>query len=100
VMAGAAMEIAGKTGTARKMQDGHYIDSYVSSFIGFAPASDPRIVVAVMVDNPRAGRYFGGDVAAPAFGVIAAGTLRAMQVTPDAPAGQIAQAAAPAGSVR
>jgi cell division protein FtsI (penicillin-binding protein 3) len=89
--------VAGKTGTARKMKDGHYIDSYVSSFIGFAPASDPRIVVAVMVDNPRAGRFFGGDVAAPAFGVIAAGTLRAMQVTPDAPATQLAQSAAPGG---
>jgi cell division protein FtsI (penicillin-binding protein 3) len=85
--------VAGKTGTARKLQDGHYIDSYVSSFVGIAPASDPRIVVAVMVDNPRAGRFFGGDVAAPAFGVIAAGTLRAMQVTPDAPSGQLAQAA-------
>ena len=89
--------VAGKTGTARKLQDGHYVDSYVSSFVGFAPASDPRIVVAVMVDNPRAGRFFGGDVAAPAFGVIASGTLRALQVTPDGPAGQLAQATVPGG---
>jgi cell division protein FtsI (penicillin-binding protein 3) len=89
--------VAGKTGTARKLQDGRYVDSYVSSFVGFAPASDPRIVIAVMVDNPRAGRFFGGDVAAPAFGVIAAGTLRALQVTPDAPSGQLAQAAVPGG---
>jgi len=89
--------VAGKTGTARKLQDGHYVDAYVSSFVGFAPASDPRIVVAVMVDNPRAGKFFGGDVAAPAFGVIAAGTLRYLQVTPDAAAGQLAQAASPGG---
>ncbi len=89
--------VAGKTGTARKLQDGRYVDAYVSSFVGFAPASDPRIVVAVMVDNPRAGRFFGGDVAAPAFGVIAAGTLRYLQVAPDAASGQLAQAAAPGG---
>ena len=89
--------VAGKTGTARKLQDGHYVDSYVSSFVGFAPASDPRIVVAVMVDNPRAGKFFGGDVAAPAFGVIAAGTLRYLQVPPDSAASQLAQAAGPGG---
>jgi cell division protein FtsI (penicillin-binding protein 3) len=91
--------VAGKTGTARKMQDGHYVNAYVSSFVGIAPASDPRIVVAVMVDNPRAGKFFGGDVAAPAFGAIAAGTLRALQVTPDT-AGQLALAGAPAGAAR
>jgi len=89
--------VAGKTGTARKMQDKRYTDTYISSFVGFAPASNPRIVVAVMVDEPRAGRYYGGDVAAPVFGAIAAGTLRAMQVTPDAPAMQVAQAAVPGG---
>ncbi|SPJ16788.1 transpeptidase involved in septal peptidoglycan synthesis (penicillin-binding protein 3) [Burkholderiales bacterium] len=89
--------VAGKTGTARKMQDKRYTDTYISSFVGFAPASNPRIVVAVMVDDPRAGRYYGGDVAAPVFGAIAAGTLRAMQVTPDAPAMQVAQAAVPGG---
>jgi cell division protein FtsI (penicillin-binding protein 3) len=84
--------VAGKTGTARKLSDGHYIDSYVSSFVGFAPASDPRIVVAVMVDDPRGGRFYGADVAAPAFGAIAAGSLRAMQVAPDLPSVQVAQA--------
>jgi len=87
--------VAGKTGTARKLRDGRYTDAYVSSFVGFAPASDPRIVVAVMIDDPRAGRYYGGDVAAPVFGAIASGTLRALQVTPDSAAMQVAQAAAP-----
>jgi cell division protein FtsI (penicillin-binding protein 3) len=87
--------VAGKTGTARKLRDGRYTDSYVSSFVGFAPVTDPRIVVAVMIDDPRAGRFYGGDVAAPAFGAIAAGTLRALQVAPDLPAGQLAQASVP-----
>jgi cell division protein FtsI (penicillin-binding protein 3) len=85
--------VAGKTGTARKLRDGHYTESYVSSFVGYAPASDPRIVVAVMVDDPRAGRFYGADVAAPAFGAIAAGSLRALQVAPDEPLAQVAQAA-------
>jgi len=89
--------VAGKTGTARKLHDGHYTDAYVSSFVGFAPVSDPRIVVAVMIDDPRAGRFYGGDVAAPVFGAIAAGTLRTLQVPPDSPAVQVAQAAAPGG---
>ncbi len=87
--------VAGKTGTARKLDraTGHYVDSYVSSFVGFAPVSDPRIVVAVMIDDPRGGRFYGADVAAPAFGAIAAGALRAMQVAPDQPSMQVAQAA-------
>jgi len=89
--------VAGKTGTARKLRDGRYTDAYVSSFVGFAPASDPRIVVAVMIDDPRAGRYYGGDVAAPVFGAIAAGTLRALQIPPDLPSVQFAQAAPPGG---
>ncbi len=87
--------VAGKTGTARKLREGRYTETYVSSFVGFAPASDPRIVVAVMVDEPRAGRFFGGDVAAPAFARITADTLRALQVAPDLPAAvQVAQASA------
>jgi len=90
---------AGKSGTAQKIDaSGRYSRShYISSFVGFAPVSDPRIVVAVMIDDPRAGRYYGGDVAAPAFGAIAAGTLRALQITPDSPSMQFAQAAAPGG---
>ncbi len=76
--------VAGKTGTARKLRDGHYVDAYVASFVGFAPAAAPRVVVAVMIDEPRAGRYYGGEVAAPVFAAIMSGTLRALQVTPDA----------------
>jgi cell division protein FtsI (penicillin-binding protein 3) len=77
--------VAGKTGTARKLKNGQYVNAYVASFAGFAPVSDPRIVVAVMIDEPGAGRYYGGDIAAPVFAQIAAGTLRTLQVAPDAP---------------
>jgi cell division protein FtsI (penicillin-binding protein 3) len=76
--------VAGKTGTARKVLDGRYVNEYVASFAGFAPASDPRIVVAVMIDEPGAGRYYGADVAAPVFARIATGSLRTLQVAPDA----------------
>jgi cell division protein FtsI (penicillin-binding protein 3) len=77
--------VAGKTGTARKLKNGQYVNSYVASFAGFAPVSDPRIVVAVMVDEPGGGRFYGGDVAAPVFAEITAGSLRALQVAPDGP---------------
>jgi cell division protein FtsI (penicillin-binding protein 3) len=78
--------IAGKTGTAHKQENGAYAaDKYVSSFVGFAPASRPRLVVAVMIDEPSAGRYFGGTVAAPVFAQIMAGALRALDLAPDAP---------------
>jgi cell division protein FtsI (penicillin-binding protein 3) len=80
----AGYRVAGKTGTARKVQDGRYVNEYVASFAGFAPASDPRIVVAVMIDEPGGGRYYGGDVAAPVFARIATGSLRTLQITPDA----------------
>ncbi len=77
--------VAGKTGTARKTRNGRYTRDYVASFVGLAPASDPRVVVAVMVDSPGNGHIYGGEVAAPAFATIAAGALRAMQVSPDEP---------------
>jgi cell division protein FtsI (penicillin-binding protein 3) len=77
--------VAGKTGTAHKLEDGRYANKYVSSFVGFAPASNPRLVVAVMIDEPSAGQYYGGIVAAPVFAQIAEGSLRALGVTPDAP---------------
>ncbi len=89
--------VAGKTGTARKLREGRYTDAYVSSFVGFAPASHPRVVIAVMIDEPHGKSIYGGDVAAPAFGAIAAGALRAMQVPPDLQAAQLAQAAASGG---
>ncbi len=75
--------VAGKTGTAHKLENGAYADKYVSSFIGFAPASDPRLVVAVMIDEPSAGKHYGGDVAAPVFAQVMAGALRTLGVAHD-----------------
>jgi len=77
--------VGGKTGTAHKLEGGQYINKYVGSFVGIAPISDPRIIVAVMIDEPNAGKYYGGDVAAPVFSAVVAGALRMMGVPPDAP---------------
>ena len=79
--------LAGKTGTAQKIVDGTYSETeYVGSFIGFAPAEDPRLLVSVVVDNPPYGAHDGGTVAAPAFGEIAKFALPYMGVPPDVPA--------------
>jgi cell division protein FtsI (penicillin-binding protein 3) len=77
--------VAGKTGTAHKLDGGTYAAKYVASFIGFAPASDPRLIVAVMIDEPTAGKYYGGDVAAPVFADIMSGALRTLGVPQDMP---------------
>lgn len=77
--------VAGKTGTAHKLEGGRYTNKYISSFVGFAPVSDPRIVVAVMIDEPTAGKHYGGTVAAPVFARVTEGALRALGVAPDAP---------------
>ncbi len=80
----AGYRVAGKTGTAYKIKNGQYVKEYVASFVGFAPVSDPRIVVAVMIDEPI-GAHYGGQVAAPVFAQISASALRTLQVAPDAP---------------
>ena len=78
--------VAGKTGTAHKEENGGYAaHKYVSSFVGFAPASDPRLVIAVMIDEPSDGQYYGGAVAAPVFSRVMGGALRMLGVPPDAP---------------
>ena len=78
--------VAGKTGTAHKQENGAYAaHKYISSFVGFAPASDPRLVIAVMVDEPSNGQYYGGAVAAPVFSQVMQGALRSLGVPPDAP---------------
>ncbi|HKA42433.1 MAG TPA: penicillin-binding protein 2 [Burkholderiales bacterium] len=78
--------VAGKTGTAHKLEGAVYApNKYVSAFIGFAPASAPRLIVAVMIDEPSAGQYYGGAVAAPVFKQVMSGALRYLGVTPDAP---------------
>jgi len=77
--------VAGKTGTAHKLQGGRYANKYVSSFVGFAPVSDPRLIVAVMIDEPSAGQHYGGAVAAPVFAAVMSSSLRTIGVAPDAP---------------
>lgn len=78
--------VAGKSGTARKIVNGKYSKTdYRSSFVGFAPVSNPRIVVAVTIDEPRGGAYYGGRVAAPVFADVVASSLRRLGVPPDAP---------------
>ena len=76
--------VGGKTGTAHKQEGKGYADKkYRSFFVGVAPIDSPRIVVAVMVDEPTNGKYFGGDVAAPVFSETVQQTLRMMGVQPD-----------------
>jgi cell division protein FtsI (penicillin-binding protein 3) len=77
--------VAGKTGTAHKPEAGGYAEhKYVSSFVGFGPVSDPRFIVAVMLDEPAGAKYYGGDVGAPVFSSVMGSALRMMSVAPDA----------------
>ena len=81
----AGYRVAGKTGTAHKLEGAGYApDLYISSFVGFAPVSQPRIVIAVMIDEPGGKHYFGGEVAAPVFSNVMAGALRLLGISPDA----------------
>ncbi len=80
----AGYRVAGKTGTVRKSIAGGYSDDeYLSVFAGMAPASKPRLVMVVMVDQPSNGTYYGGQVAAPVFARVIAGALRLLSVPPD-----------------
>jgi cell division protein FtsI (penicillin-binding protein 3) len=79
----AGYRVAGKTGTVHKSVPGGYSrDKYLSVFAGLAPASDPRLVMVVMVDEPT-GKYYGGQVAAPVFSRVMSGALRLLAVPPD-----------------
>jgi len=89
---------AGKTGTAQKVDPlsrGYSADKRFSSFVGFAPANDPRIVIGVFIDEPR-GEVYGGEVAAPVFKEVAEHALRSMGVPPSEGPAQLALAEAPA----
>jgi cell division protein FtsI (penicillin-binding protein 3) len=94
----AGYRVGGKTGTAYKIEGGVYAHKYVASFVGVAPISEPRLVVAVMIDEPSGGAHYGGDVAGPAFSQIAGGALRTLGVPPDAPV-QVAEASAGKGKI-
>jgi cell division protein FtsI (penicillin-binding protein 3) len=75
--------VGGKTGTAHKLVGKGYGNKYRAYFAGLAPMSAPRIVVAVMIDEPTSGSHYGGDVAAPVFSTIVSETLRTLNVAPD-----------------
>jgi cell division protein FtsI (penicillin-binding protein 3) len=97
-----AYSVAGKTGTVHQLgAAGYDRERYRSIFAGFAPASKPRVVTVVVIDDPRGGRYAGGEVAAPVFGRVVGGAMRMLNVAPD-DASAVAQrpAAALPASVR
>ena len=76
--------VAGKTGTVRKVSNGSYEDTnHLAFFAGMAPATDPRVVAVVMINDPKEGHYGGGTVAAPVFARVVAGALRILNVPPD-----------------
>ncbi|MEK9963882.1 MAG: penicillin-binding protein 2 [Betaproteobacteria bacterium] len=80
----AGYRVAGKTGTAHKLVGGKYsANQYVSSFVGLAPVSDPSVIVAVMIDEPSAGKYYGSEVAAPVFKNVMEGALRILKIPGD-----------------
>jgi cell division protein FtsI (penicillin-binding protein 3) len=88
--------VSGKTGTAWKATAGGYsTDKYMSVFAGVAPATQPRLAAVVIIDEPNAGKYYGGDVAAPVFSSVVGGSLRLLAVPPDAPIGDDALPGAP-----
>jgi cell division protein FtsI (penicillin-binding protein 3) len=78
--------VAGKTGTAHKLVDGRYAtDRFLSSFVGMAPASNPRLIIGVVIDEPSGGAHYGGSVAGPVFAQVMAASLRQLALPPDAP---------------
>jgi len=77
-------QVAGKTGTVHKFVSGGYSEHrYLSLFAGIAPASDPRLVMVVVLDEPRGNEYYGGQVAAPVFSEVMSGALRLLNIPPD-----------------
>jgi cell division protein FtsI (penicillin-binding protein 3) len=84
----AGYRVAGKTGTAHKLEGHVYVNKYISSFVGFAPVSNPRLVIAVMLDEP-VGEYYGGSIAAPVFSDVMGAALRLLGVPPDAPVNNV-----------
>lgn len=79
-------DVGAKTGTARKLVNGRYVDNkHVATFIGFAPAKNPRVIVAVTIDEPTANGYYGGVVAGPVFKQVMGGSLNILGVSPTKP---------------
>lgn len=94
----AGYRVAGKTGTAHKLENGRYVNHYIASFVGYAPVSSPRLIVAVMIDDPQGAEYYGGEVAAPVFSKVTGAALHELNVPNDAPLNNVI--APPANIVR
>ncbi|MCK3657657.1 peptidoglycan synthase [Pasteurellaceae bacterium Pebbles2] len=75
--------VAIKTGTAKKLEKGRYVDKYMAYTAGVAPASDPRFALVILIDDPKAGQYYGGAISAPVFSSIMGYALRSYNITPD-----------------
>jgi cell division protein FtsI/penicillin-binding protein 2 len=75
-------QVAGKTGTAKKVVNGQYVKEYNASFVGFVPSRRPALAIVVVIDSPRGDEYYGGRVAAPVFRRIAEAALRQLGVPP------------------
>lgn len=78
-------DVAGKTGTAQKIENGQYVNKYYSSFIGYFPASDPQISILVSLDDPAGGAYYGGSVAGPVFKAVAEKVAQYLGMAPTMP---------------
>ena len=75
--------VAGKTGTAKKVINGQYVNQNVASFVGIAPSNNPKFILAVMIDDPSKDSYYGGTVAAPVFKDIMKDALKLYDVPYD-----------------
>ena len=75
-------DVAGKTGTAQKLENGQYVNKYYSSFIGYLPANDPEISIYVSLDDPVGGAYYGGSVAGPVFRAVAEKVTQYLGIPP------------------
>ncbi|HFC8526723.1 TPA: peptidoglycan D,D-transpeptidase FtsI family protein [Neisseria meningitidis] len=89
-------DVGAKTGTARKLVNGRYVDNkHVATFIGFAPAKNPRVIVAVAIDEPTANGYYSGVVAGPVFKEVMSGSLNILGVSPTKPLTNVAAVKTP-----
>jgi cell division protein FtsI (penicillin-binding protein 3) len=84
-------DVAGKTGTAQKIENGQYVRKYYSSFIGYFPAANPEISILVSLDDPSQGAYYGGSVAGPVFRAVAEKIAQYLGIEPQTPQTQVAQ---------
>ncbi|MCF6225370.1 MAG: penicillin-binding protein 2 [Xanthomonadales bacterium] len=75
--------VGGKTGTSRKASAAGYEERYIATFAGYAPASDPQLVLVVVIDDPQGNGYYGGTVAGPLFSRVMSGSLRLLDIAPD-----------------